>query len=656
MPKILVIDDMEKNLKIISAMLTHRIPHCRMITADSGVEGLKKARMEQPDTILLDVSMPEMDGFEVCEKLKSGKDTTSIPVVMISGVENSSESRVRGFETGAVAFLTKPVTAAEIVAQVKAALRIKRAEEILLMEKDIVEDMVDGRTSELKESEARYKMLMNIIPHKIFHKDKNLTYVGGNRSFAESVNLTSEELLGKTDYDLFPEHPDLVKKYRMDDERVMKSGETEAFEEEFLEGHQKLVVQTIKSPIVENGKTTGILGISLDISDRKHLETQLRQAQKMEALGTLAGGIAHDFNNILASIMGYTQLAEMNAEDSSQVKADLKEVLRASYRAKDLVKQIVTFSRGSEHEPRPIWISPVIKEALKLLRSSLPSTIEFKQKIESGIGTVRADPTQIHQVLMNLCTNAAHAMEETGGILEVGFTQEDISVKTASLHSDLHPGSYVNLRVADTGCGMPADVVERIFDPYYTTKEKDKGTGLGLSIVHGIVKNHGGAITVRSRPKEGSQFDVYLPKLEKDTEEKPEEEGPLDELPRGKEHVLLVDDEPALVTMGRRTLEKLGYKVTGMTNSLEALELFKTQPEQFDLLISDTTMPGMTGDQLAEECIGIRPDIPIILCTGHSARAPREEALQKGVRAFAMKPIMIRDLAHMVRKVLGTKD
>jgi nitrogen-specific signal transduction histidine kinase/ActR/RegA family two-component response regulator len=386
--------------------------------------------------------------------------------------------------------------------------------------------------------------------------------------------------------------------------------------------------------------------LAQDITEQTRLEGQLRQAQKMEAIGTLAGGIAHDFNNILSAIMGYTELSKFEALDGSPIMDKLNEILKASHRAKDMVKQILAFSRQNPQEHIPIQISPIVKEALKMLRGSLPTTIEIRQHMDNGIGIVKADATQIHQVLMNLSTNAAHAMNENGGILDISVTDVDVNRVEAARHADLSQGPYVRLTVSDTGEGISKEVMERIFEPYFTTKEKGVGTGLGLAVTHGIVKGHGGAITLESKPGKGSTFNVYIPRIEKGVT--PEHEA-TEIFPAARERILFVDDEQVLVEVGKQMLEKLGHEVTTRTNSIEALELFRVKPDQFDLVITDMTMPNMTGDKLAKEIMGIRADIPIVLCTGYSEHIGRESAEQIGIRGFVMKPLSMNELANAIR-------
>jgi PAS domain S-box-containing protein len=411
------------------------------------------------------------------------------------------------------------------------------------------------------------------------------------------------------------------------------------------------------TPMMENGEIIGAVVIFRDITERKEaeqararLEAQLFQAQKMEALGTLAGGIAHDFNNILSVILGYTDMALLNVTGSEQLSTDLKQVFKAGQRAKELVKQILAFSRQGQQERLPLQISPIIKEAMTMLRASLPTTIEIRTKLQSD-GVVLADPTGIHQILMNLCTNAAHAMRHQGGILEIILLNTNLNKPLP--HPELSPGKHIKLSVIDTGHGMPPEMQKRIFDPFFTTKTAGEGTGLGLSVVHGIVKNHQGAITVYSEPGQGTTFNVYLPCV---TGEAIVETEPNLLLAFGKERILLVDDEKVIIELGKQMLEHLGYEVEVFNSSMEALQAFQAHPDKFDLVITDQTMPRMTGGELAREILTIRPDLPIILCTGFSESITAEKARDIGIKAFVMKPLVIQELAKTIRRVLDNRE
>lgn len=390
--------------------------------------------------------------------------------------------------------------------------------------------------------------------------------------------------------------------------------------------------------------------IHRDVTHEAKLERQLQQAQKLEAIGTLAGGIAHDFNNILMAIMGFTEIALCKVGHQDEVKVDLEQALQACNRAKDLISQILTFCRRGEQERKPVLVSYIVREALKLLRASLPSTIEIRERISGEALIVLADPTQIYQLVMNLCNNAFHAMRtQEAGRLEVGMEKVLIDPLSRPDVPEIEDGEYVRIKVSDTGHGMSPEILERIFDPYFTTKEKDEGTGLGLAVVRGIVMSMGGMVTVYSKPGSGAAFNVYLPLADQCL---PEKTAGITPLPTGHEHILLVDDEKIVVDMATAMLESLGYEVNGQTSSLEALELFRSRPDRYDLVITDLTMPRMTGKTLAQELLKIRPDIPIIMCTGYSRSITKEMMKLLNIREFILKPVMMRDLALVLRQVL----
>ena len=396
------------------------------------------------------------------------------------------------------------------------------------------------------------------------------------------------------------------------------------------------------------GRTIKTYGVNQDISERKRIEERLQQAQKMEAIGSLAGGIAHDFNNLLFPIVG---MAEMLLEDlapESPGHGYVQEIYMAGQRASELVKQILAFSRRSEHQMIPVRLQQILREVLKLSRASIPSNIEIAHKVKDDCGMVFADPTQVHQVAMNLITNAYHAVEASGGRIALTLDETVLGVDDLP-GSPLVPGRYARLSVSDTGCGIAPEIMDKIFEPYFTTKEQGKGTGLGLALVYGIVKEHKGDIKVHSERGRGTTFDIHLPLMGK-------AEAPLaSEIEihnTGDERVLLVDDEEAIAKLVCLMLERLGYRVTSRTGSLEALAEFKTDPKRFDLVITDMTMPQMTGDRLAREMIAIRADVPIIICTGFSERIDRESAQAMGIKGFLMKPVVRSEMARMVRKVL----
>ncbi|MFP5211853.1 MAG: PAS domain S-box protein, partial [Acidobacteriota bacterium] len=408
-------------------------------------------------------------------------------------------------------------------------------------------------------------------------------------------------------------------------------------------------VQALSSPVKDgSGNIVSYINIHRDVTLERKLERDLRQAQKMESIGTLAGGIAHDFNNILAIILGYSELSLTRLRPETPLHQDVTNIMTAALRAKDLVNQILTFSRQTEQKQQTLQMTSVVRDALKLLRSTLPSTIEIRQEIEIAPenSTVLADLTQIHQVLMNLCTNAAHAMRASGTL-----TVRLSKLKSSSpiLPSGFAGKPFIELSVTDTGHGMNAATIERIFDPYFTTKSSGEGTGLGLSVVQGIVKGHGGEITVESKPGWGTTFRVFFPALDGHTAE---EATAYDRPPSGRERILFVDDEQFLVELGKSILERLGYKVTARSSSREALETFLAEPFAFDLVITDMTMPELTGIALAERLWAAREDIPVILCSGFNQRITPRQAEELGIKEYVTKPYSMTALAKAVRKVL----
>ncbi|WP_321492542.1 ATP-binding protein [uncultured Desulfobacter sp.] len=403
------------------------------------------------------------------------------------------------------------------------------------------------------------------------------------------------------------------------------------------------------SPIVDSeGKITAAIEMVDDITEQLYLEKQLHQAQKMESIGNLAGGIAHDFNNILFSVIGFTELALDEAAKGSTMEDSLQEVHAAGKRAKELVSQILSFARKSNEEIKPVNLGKIVRESLKLIRSSVPSDIEIRKIIDSS-SLVLGNSTLLQQVLMNLAINATDSMEANGGILDVCVSDVTVDQSFAEKHDLPGPDDYVKITVSDTGRGIPPDKIQLIFEPYYTTKDLGKGTGLGLASVYGTVKKYGGTITVESQPDQGTVFTILLPVSGKENAVQPYQP---EALPRGVEKILFVDDELPIVKMGQQVLERLGYEVTTKTSSIEALELFQEKPNEFDLVITDMTMPDLTGEKLAVELMKVRRNIPVIICTGYSKKISDEKASEFGIKAFAYKPMVKSDLAKTVRKVL----
>lgn len=499
------------------------------------------------------------------------------------------------------------------------------------------------------------ELLLDNIEAQVWYLTDVETYGIVNKAMADFLGMQKENLEGKKLRDILSKEEARAcitfnkeifrEKKQIRTEQWLKNGKEEP--------HAFYVVRTPK--LDNNGNIEYVVCTAHDITERKRmekekkkLEARLRQAQKMEAIGTLAGGIAHDFNNILFPILGYSEMLMNDAPDNSDLKRDLSIIFNGTKRARDLVKQILAFSRQREYDLKPIKVHLVVKEALKLIRSSIPATIDIMQNI-IDCELVMADYTQIHQVAINLLTNAYHAMEKKGGKLKVTLKEVDLRVDDLK---GMPPGTYVRLTVSDTGIGMDQSTIDRIFDPYFTTKKEGKGTGLGLAVVHGIIKSHGGHISVYSEPGKGSEFHFYLPVIKAQQETKQIEIQPIK---KSNERILVVDDEKMVVEIQQKMLKRLGYDVTSCTSSVEALKAFQANPDNFDLIITDMTMPNMTGDQLAQKIMEIRTDIPIILCSGFSEKMSNEKAKSLGIKKFLMKPVLIKDLSITIRRALDNK-
>jgi PAS domain S-box-containing protein len=662
MQKLLAIDDKMDNLITLTALLKNLMPGCCVITAQSGMEGIEMARVELPDAILLDVKMPDMDGFETCRRLMSDETTRHIPVIMITAIKTDPESRIKGLEIGANAFLAKPIDQHELVSQVKVALRIKKAEDALREQRNSLDRMVRERTAALRESEVKYRKAFMTSPDSfVITRLSDGMFVSVNKGFTEITGYAEAEVIGKTSLEInIWKHPeDRIKVV----ERLKAEGEVRNFEARFL-AKDRAFYGLMSASIIELDGVPHILNVTRDITEAKQaekekatLEARLQQAQKMEAIGSLAGGIAHDLNNILFPISGLSEMLLDDIPPDTPEHKSIEQIYKSAQRGSDLVKQILAFSRQSNPQKLPIRIQPILKEVLKLAQAAIPKNIEITSRINTDCGMVSADPTQIHQIAMNLITNAFHATEGKGGTIDislkeiaVGSFAEKEEMPFPAMPQDILSGKYACITVSDTGTGIEQSLIDKIFDPYFTTKELGKGTGLGLSVVHGIVKEHGGDIRVYSEVGKGTVFRVYLPLLEDTGDIKAA--AFIKHYPTGHERILLVDDEAPIVRMVQMMLEKLGYQITVRTSSPDALAAFKANPDHFDLVISDRGMPNMTGDQLAAELISIRPGIPIILCTGFSNDNDAKRAKAMGVKGFLMKPVAIGDLATMVRSVL----
>lgn len=510
---------------------------------------------------------------------------------------------------------------------------------------------------ELKENEERFRGIVDSMADWIWEVDAGGRYTYCSEKVENLLGYPPDEMLGKRPFDFMP--PDEAEEIgRVFSNIVAQKTTIKDLENWKICRDGRSVCMLINGvPILnENGDLLGFRGVDKDITEHKQaeaermrLEAQIHQSRKMESIGTLAGGIAHDFNNILFPIIGYTEMLMEDIPEHTPFRNSLNEIYAGALRARDLVQQILAFSRQGKSELTQTRIQPIIEEALKLIRSTIPTTISIRQDLQSDCGEIKADPTQIHQIVMNLATNAYHAMEEAGGELTVSLKKIRLGRYNRAC-PDIPPGEYACLTVADTGVGMEKQLTEKIFEPFFTTKKTGKGTGMGLSVVHGIVKKMKGEITVYSEPGRGSEFQVYLPMVKQAVEiQAPRMEKTLQ---GGTERVLLVDDEESIISMEKQILERLGYRVTPFAGSLEALEAFKAAPEGFDLVITDMAMPKMSGDKLAAELIKIRPGIPILICTGFNEAMTEDKIKSLGIKGLLLKPMMMKDLDLKIREIL----
>lgn len=807
-PLVIVVDDDPTSMDLLTETL--KAQGYRVHTAACGQDAIDAVAASNPDLILLDVVMPDLSGYDVCHHLKKSRHSRSIPVIFISGLDETVD-KVKGFEAGGVDYITKPIHLEELLARAKTHIDLhrltirfeqtnkeiknlvaQRTEELAhanialgeseqryrnifvnspvslwvvdfskvkdfldamkpsppwglesylqdhpeitrqcverieilsinqstldLFEADNQNELIDrfketfttelyqalngimvafrkgasimetdaslktlrGKTRDiilrvqiasdqesslsrvlvsvldisdrkqaeeaLRESESRYRLVMDASPDPIVVYDMEGKALYVNPAFTRVFGWTFEEVAGKK-IDYVPEAVQAETRAML--KRLQRGESCFGFETQRYDKNRRIIDINMSFGVWRNhsGKPAGSVIILRDVTKQQQLEKQLRQAQKMESIGTLAGGIAHDFNNILAAIIGYSELSLALEADNTILIRYLQKILQSGNRAKELVHQILSFSRTTEAGKSNVCLTPIIKEALKLLRATIPTTIEIYEHLNVKIDRVFGNPTQIHQILMNLCTNANFAMRQNGGTLEIKLENINLVSETSVGHTRLPPNKYIKLIVSDTGHGISSNYIDRIFDPYFTTKSKKEGTGMGLSIVHGIVKDHAGAISVESEIGKGTTFEIYLPVF---TQEKPAEQEAVPTIHRGSGNILLVDDEKNLVDAYGIMMESLGYKVTGMVGSREALELFCRQPGRFDLVLTDYTMPHMTGIQLATHILEIRPDIPIILYSGYTAEITLQQVKDLGLQTMIKKPLNKSKLSEVL--------
>ncbi len=632
----------------------------KVLDAPDGKTGLEVFFREEPDLVLVDLRMMEVDGLDVLSEIKAKSPET--PVIIISGTGVIADV-VEALRLGAWDYLLKPIEDMSVLIHaVEKALERARLISENTKYQHHLEAVVASRTRQLntanrdlnaanirlKKSEEKYRLLFETMLHgfaicePVLSESKIVDYRFRevNPAFEQITGISALDARKMTVTDVFP---------GAEEKWLSQSGQKNMVAEPVQFEYNAAAIGKYFEILSYRPRPDQIVFVISDITDRKNLEMQLIQAQKMEAIGSLAGGVAHDFNNILGAIMGYAELAIFEVGIAGTAKGKLEQMLSSCHRAKDLVAQILSFSRQSSPEKRPVKAHLVVKEAMKLLRAALPTTIDFQMNVETQSAIIMADPTQLHQIVMNLCTNAHHAMREKGGTLSVDLSAVIFETEKSISGVLLSSGQYLKLTVADTGEGMDPVVAERIFDPYFTTKRKGEGTGLGLSVVRGIAEKHGGAVAVKTKPGGGTSFKVYFPLAESQSEEEKQE---FDLLECGTERLLFVDDEEILVDIGKDLLERLGYSVTISISAEKALDLFKADPDGFDLVITDMTMPGMTGDVMASRMLDIRPDLPVIVCTGYSESLEGKKPRDLGFKGVIMKPLILEKLSGAIRDAL----
>ena len=526
---------------------------------------------------------------------------------------------------------------------------------------DELELRVQERTIELQQAQEKVVVQSRVLEsffsstiNPLVLLDRDFNFIRVNKAFARAFKREIEGFPGRNYFELYPnEEREAIFRKAVETKAPYQATAKPFIFPDHPEWGTTCWNWTLTPLLNQAGEVESLVFSLRDVTQQQRVEQELRQSQKMEAIGTLAGGMAHEFNNMLAIILGNAELALDDLEEKDRASGNVEQIVRASQRARDLIGQILAFSRKTERERRKLRLTPLLKETYKLLRGTLPTTIRMELDVRTKSDTVLADPSQIQQVLINLATNATHAMQKDGGVLTISLADVAVKQQGQIPDAELAPGAYVKLSVRDTGTGMTGNVRKKLFEPFFTTKGPGEGTGMGLAVVYGIIKNHGGAITVESEPGKGSTFSLFLPLTAGDEDIRREEGG---EIPCGDERILLVDDEPAVLQAASQILQKLGYKVTVAESGTEAWKIFREEPHGFDLVITDHVMPHLTGRALAEKVLNVRHDLPIILLTGYSETISTEEANAAGIRAFLMKPLTRREIAITIRNVLGRES
>lgn len=643
--KILYIDDYELDRELVKDSLEKEHGGFEVKEASNKTEFESLLKTHAFDVVLSDFNIAGFEGLQVIEMVRL--HDPRIPVIIVTGT-GSEEIAAKAMKKGASDYI------------IKRPQHIQKLPQTILaaIEKRILRDEREKAVKSRDEALQRLELALRSSDIGLWDWNLHTRALFVSREWKTQLGFQDDELEGNYETwenRLHPEDKDPTLKAL----QQYLNGEIPRYDVEFRLKHRDESYRWIhargEAIYDKENKPYRILGCHVDITERKKLQTQLLRAQKAEAIGALSAGIAHDFNNILSSVIGYAELSMIDAEKETQLYENLSEILNAGNRAKELVRQILTFSRQGECKLRPVGIVSLVNDAIKMLRSMTASSIDIRFKSSGNELTVNADPTQMHQIVVNLVTNAAQAMTAGQGIIEIAVDPVMFDESVRMQYPNLAPGEYAKIMVADNGIGILKDQLDYIFDPYFTTKTPDKGTGLGLSVVHGIVKAHKGHITVYSERNQGTTFHVYIPIAKASSQiASIENSGPL---PGGHENILVIDDEPAITKLLKYHLEKSGYTITTTNNSGEAVELFRSNPDKYDLVITDMTMPQITGVKLAQTIKMIRPEIPVILCTGFSENINVHNAAQQNIDAFLMKPVEMAKMTKTVRKVLdGVKQ
>ncbi len=670
--KILIVDDKPQNLFALEKVLEGT--GAQIIQALNGNDALTASLHHDFALAILDIQMPSMDGYELAEWLRSEEKTRELPIIFVSAVYSSEYHIFKGYDAGAVDFIVKPFQPTILLGKVNVFLQIykqrselEQSKAMLSEANETLETKVRQRTMQLNsavkklesenkkrrqaeiealEAKQSWKEIFKTIGQMVIVLDPEFNILEANQTALRYLGKTLEEVAGQKCYNLFHGSDTFVKNCPFAE--TIQSAKPDMTESEInISGKTYLVSCT---PVLdENGNIIKCIHISTDISKQKQLKKELIQAHKMEAIGTLAGGIAHDFNNILAAVIGFTDLSLSSVEKGSELEEDLMEIKIAGLRAKSLIQQILNFARQTEEEFLPVQIDLIVKEVIKFLRSTIPSTIEIRDNINSS-ALVMANPVRIHQLMINLCTNASHAMDEKG-VLEISLEEVQLTMDDLESQKNLKPGIYQKLQVSDTGSGIPADIMESIFLPFFTTKGINEGTGMGLATVHTIVKECEGDISVVSELGKGAVFTILLPitKSQKSFKDIYESQSSSS----GTESILFVDDEEAICKLAERILAIYGYQVTSITDSEKALQRYREKPSDFDLVITDMTMPKLSGEEITQQVLGITPDTPVIISTGYNKRLTPSKAISLGAKALIHKPFEKEKMLSLVREVLN---